>query len=230
MDRLTVALVFTLASCQVFAAICLGILRGGFYYTSYQPSFEGCVLGRTHKTYEEYGSNEEYNSNEESGSYSAEETSIRSTEQTVQVCRFGMSVAYMSMILSLLMLCEESLKRTRKYTSTVIPFGSNLSTLQIFASIAMAFMWIASFGYSLWGWIVTDRTLNEDFNDLDVSTPALRVPTAFYIIFHAFSAVSWGIVAILTKRRMTTLYMSRPEADNAEVEHVTPYTQMLQTS
>jgi hypothetical protein len=195
MDRLTVALVFTLASCLAFATICLGILRGGFYRSWYvfvdSTNEDWCLLGL--KDPEEY---------------------YGDVEEHPEVCRLGLAVAYLSIILSLLMLCEESLRRN----TTPTHLRSIFPTMKILFSIAMGLLWLASSLYSLWVWITLNGSLKGIYyRDTDLSS--IRAAASFYIIFHFFSVVSWGCLAVLIRRRMMSTFL--PDADETANNTVT---------
>jgi hypothetical protein len=126
-----------------------------------------------------------------------------------------MAVAYLSIILSLLMLCEKSLRRNTMATQ----LGSIFSIMKVLASIAMSLLWLASCTYSLWGWITLNDNLKNMGYDDHTDFSSLRAAASFYIIFHALSIVSWGCLAMLIIRGMMT-YTSLPDADE-EINTVT---------
>ena len=168
---------------QAFAVICLGILQGGFYYSSYFPQYQPdghsnskyfCLLGFDirvgyYDRYSRYGVRNDHNP---------------------QVCRLGMAVAYISIILSLLMLCKESLKKTTNVMPTLTPLGANFPTTRLLVAIAVLLLWLASLIYSFWGWIVLNNNLTY-FVHNDKSD--IKAAGAFYIIFHTLSVMSWVI-------------------------------------
>ena len=172
---------------QAFAVICLGILQGGLYFSSYFPQYQPdhsnskylCLLG--------YDARERY-----IGYYDRNSRYGVRNDHNPQVCRLGMAVAYISIILSLLMLCKESLKKTTNVMPTLTPLGANFPTTRLLVAIAMLLLWLASLIYSLWGWIVVNKRLKRYYGERDPSD--IRAAGAFYIIFHTLSAMSWVIL------------------------------------
>ena len=116
-----------------------------------------------------------------------------------EVCRLGLAASYISMILSLIMLCEEGWKRETA-TSTAAPLGGNVQTLKLVVGILMFLLWLATLILSLWGWIIFNDILGKlehlsgnnmwSKNGLE-GRPSMRAAAAFYIIFQALSVMSW---------------------------------------
>jgi hypothetical protein len=96
------------------------------------------------------------------------------------------------------MLCGESLRKGR---DTVL--GCNSTTAKIFLSITMGLLWTASCIYSIWGLRVLTNDYLKDINKFD-GKDDIKTAGGFYIVFQAFSAVAWGCVSMLTRKRMTS--------------------------
>jgi hypothetical protein len=137
------------------------------YFNEYQTNTKDfCYLGYGDYDYINYGYRREY---------------------TPEVCRLGLAIAYLSIMLSLLMLCEESLRKGRDTPSVL---GYNSTTARIFLSIAMGLLWMASCIYCIWGLTILSGYL-RDIDSSEISKNDIKTAGAFYIIFQAFSAVAW---------------------------------------
>ena len=111
-------------------------------------------------------------------------------------------MAYISVILSTLMLCEESLKNRRNATPTLTELGANLPTTKLLFAIATLLLWLVSLIYSTYGWIVY---YNSNSNDRLTGSylSNLRAAISFYLIFHTLSVLSW--VRLLENRNALRL-------------------------
>lgn len=150
---------------QAIAIASLGILRCGIYGLFYPLSDrkESCLLGVS-ADFDDYGD--------------------RTFVTRPEVCRLGMAVAYLSMIVGLVMFCDEGLKKGRNAVTSWE--GRSPATKLLFA-MAMCLLWACSFALATWGWVVTSST----YQNLGNTNSNMKVQALIYITFQVFSSVIW---------------------------------------